>query len=473
MVHLVSAAKPCAAEPSRPELRAHAEELRARILELSAEYEQTVSAAEVPFIPGRSVIPYAGRVYGAAEVCAAVDASLEFWLTAGRWARRLEGRLASRVKQTYARLVNSGSSANLLAVAALTSPLLGDRRLRPGDEVIAVAAAFPTTVAPLVQHGLTPVFVDVDERTANIDVSRLADAIGPRTRAVMLAHTLGNPFDLDAVTALCREHELFLVEDNCDAFGSTYTPRGGPFAGQARPTGSFGDLATGSFYPAHHITTGEGGAVYTSDPVLERAVTSLRDWGRDCWCAPGNADTCGERFCHSLGQLPHGYDHKYVYSHFGYNLKMTDLQAAIGVRQLDSLDTFTAARKRNHARLTDALADVADVLQLPEATPNSDPSWFAYLMVVRDDAPFSRAELIAHLEDARIQTRMLFAGNIVAQPMFDEMRQAATGYRISGPLTATDRLMQSALLVGCYPGLSDEQIDYIAERITSFVTSRR
>lgn len=450
-----------------------AEELRARILALTAEYQHAVEAAKTPFVPGRTVVPYAGRVYGADEVCAAVEASLEFWLTAGRWARRLEGKLASRVKQTYARLVNSGSSANLVAAAALTSPLLGDRRLRRGDEVITVAAAFPTTVAPLVQCGLTPVFVDVDTRTANVDVARLADAVGPRTRAVMLAHTLGNPFDLDAVTSMCREHDLFLVEDNCDALGSTYTSARGRYTGVARPTGSFGDIATSSFYPAHHITTGEGGAVYTSDLTLERAISSLRDWGRDCWCAPAKANTCGERFNHCLGQLPAGYDHKYVYSHFGYNLKMTDLQAAIGVRQIDSLDSFTTARKRNHARLTYALAEVADVLQLPEATPGSDPSWFAYLMVVRDGAPFTRAELVAHLEDARIQTRMLFAGNIVAQPMFDEMRATGTGYRVCGPLTVTNKLMRNALLVGCYPGLGDEHIDYIASCIRSFVAARR
>jgi CDP-6-deoxy-D-xylo-4-hexulose-3-dehydrase len=272
---------------------------------------------------------------------------------------------------------------------------------------------------------------------------------------------------------LCREHELFLVEDSCDALGSMYTPTVGPHKGVARPAGSFGDLSTSSFYPAHHITTGEGGAVYTSDPVLERVISSFRDWGRDCWCAPAKANTCGERFNHCLGQLPAGYDHKYVYSHFGYNLKMTDLQAAIGVRQLDSLDSFTAARKRNHARLTYALAEVADVLRLPEATPGSDPSWFAYLIVIRDDAPFNRGDLVTHLEDARIQTRMFFSGNIVAQPMFDEMREAGTGYRVCGPLRVTDKLMKNAVIVGCYPGLSDEHVDYIAEQITSFVKRHR
>jgi len=458
---------------TRAEGRARAEELRQQILALSAEYHEAVESAQAPFVPGRSVVPYAGRVYGAEEMCAAVDASLEFWLTAGRWARRLEMLLAGRVAQTHARLVNSGSSANLVAAAALRSPLLGERRLSAGDEVLTVAAAFPTTVAPIVQAGLTPVFVDVCANTANVDVNRLADAIGPRSRAVMLAHTLGNPFDLDAVTALCREHELLLIEDNCDALGSRYTPSSGAFAGEPRPTGSFGDLATSSFYPAHHITTGEGGAVYTSDPNLERAVSSLRDWGRDCWCDPGKADTCGERFGHCLGSLPEGYDHKYVYSHFGYNLKMTDLQAAIGVRQLDRLDEFSLARKANHGQLTHALASVADVIQLPEATPQSDPSWFAYLMVVRENAPFTRAELVRHLETSRIQTRMLFAGNILRQPMFDEMRASGTGYRVAGPLTVTDRLMRGAVLVGCYPGLSHEQVDYIAECITSFVAAAR
>jgi len=469
--NLADAAEPGAA--GRPTAQDQADDVRARILRLTAEYQRLVESAEREFVPGRTVVPYAGRVYGDSEMCAAVDASLEFWLTAGRWSRRLELGLAARVAQTHARLVNSGSSANLVAASALTSPLLGERRLRPGDEVLTVAAAFPTTVAPIVQNGLVPVFVDVDERTANVDVSRLADAVGPRTRAVMIAHTLGNPFDIDAVSTLCDEHDLFFVEDSCDALGSLYTPSRGPHAGVPRPAGSFGDLSTSSFYPAHHITTGEGGAVYTSDPVLERAVSSLRDWGRDCWCAPGNADTCGERFDHCMGQLPKGYDHKYVFSHFGYNLKMTDLQAAIGVRQLDRLDGFTARRKENHARLTRALAEVSDVIRLPEATPNSDPSWFAYLMVVRDDAPFDRAQLVAHLEDARIQTRMLFSGNIVQQPMFDDMRAAGSGYRVSGPLTVTDRLMRGAVIVGCYPGLSDEQIDYIASCVTSFVARCR
>ena len=458
---------------ARARSRTRAQDLREQILALTAQYQELAGDAKAAFVPGRSVIPYAGRVYGAEEMCAAVDASLEFWLTAGRWSRRLEALLAERVAQTHARLVNSGSSANLVAVAALRSPLLGERRLLAGDEVLTVAAAFPTTVAPIVQAGLTPVFVDVRDDTANVDVERLAEAIGPRTRAIVLAHTLGNPFDLDAVTALCRQHDLLLVEDNCDALGSTYTPRTGPYAGHRRPTGSFGNLATSSFYPAHHITTGEGGAVYTSDADIERAVSSLRDWGRDCWCDPGKSDTCGERFGHCLGLLPDGYDHKYVYSHFGYNLKMTDLQAAIGVRQVDRLDDFTLARKENHARLTRALAPAADVIALPSPTPQSDPSWFAYLMVVRDDAPFTRAELVVHLENARIQTRMLFAGNIVQQPMFDEMRAAGTGYRVSGPLTVTDRLMRGAVLVGCYPGLSGEQVDYIGECINSFVAGAK
>jgi CDP-6-deoxy-D-xylo-4-hexulose-3-dehydrase len=449
------------------------DELREQILGLAAEHQKLVADARPPFVPGRTVVPYAGRVYGESEVSAAVEASLEFWLTAGRWSRRFETALAARVGHEHARLVNSGSSANLVATAALTSPLLGDRRLRAGDEVLTVAAGFPTTVAPIVQLGLVPVFVDVTESTANVDVSQLADAVGPRTRAVILAHTLGNPFDLDAVTALCRAHDLFLIEDNCDALGSTYTSTAGDCAGQPRPTGSFGDIATSSFYPAHHITTGEGGAVYVTDADLERAISSIRDWGRDCWCAPGKSDTCGQRFEHCFAGLPDGYDHKYVYSHFGYNLKMGDLQAAIGVRQLDRLDDFTASRRANHRRLCELLLPVSDVLRLPAATPQSEPSWFAYLLVVRDGAPFTRGQLIAHLEDARIQTRMLFAGNVVQQPMFDEMRAAGAGYRVSGPLTVTDQLMRNALLVGCYPGLDDERIDYIAHSIVSFVTAHR
>src|SRR4051794_4656500 len=331
---------------------------RQSILADVAEVVSRELAAKRPFTPGNTVVPYAARVYDEREVIALVEASLEFWLTAGRWARRFEKNLAATVGQTHSRLVNSGSSANLVAVSALTSPLLGDRRLRPGDEVLTVAAGFPTTINPIVQNGLHPVFVDVDLATANIDPALIEQAIGPRTRAIALAHTMGNPFDLDAVLAACRKHDLFLVEDTCDALGSLY---------RGTPVGGFGDVSTSSFYPAHHITTGEGGAVHVSDPDLERAVSSFRDWGRDCWCDPGKNGTCGDRFGQCFGSLPdgglpEGYDHKFVYSHFGYNLKMTDMQAAIGVRQLERLGDFTAARRRNHARLVAALTPHADVL---------------------------------------------------------------------------------------------------------------
>jgi CDP-6-deoxy-D-xylo-4-hexulose-3-dehydrase len=447
-----------------PEPRRSPEQLRWQILDLVAQQVQAKEALRPPFRPGRTVIPYAGRVYDENEVVTLVDAAMEFWLTAGRWSRRLERGLAEIVGQQETRLVNSGSSANLLAVSALTSPLLGDRRLVPGDEVITVAAGFPTTVGPIVQNGLVPVFLDVDDATANIDATRLGDAISDRTRAVVLAHTLGNPFDLDAVTDLCRSHDLFLVEDTCDALGSTY---------RGHPAGSFGDLSTSSFYPAHHITTGEGGAVYVSDPTLERAVTSLRDWGRDCWCDGGKSNTCGARFEQCHGSLPDGYDHKYVYSHFGYNLKMTDLQAAIGVRQLERLEGFTAARRNNHALLSRLLEPYQDVLQLPVATPHSDPSWFAYLMIVAPSAPFTRDGLVSRLEERRIQTRMLFAGNLLRQPLFAEMAASGSGYRVVGDLLRTDRLMRDALLVGVYPGLGEEEISYIAQVIGEFIEEYR
>jgi CDP-6-deoxy-D-xylo-4-hexulose-3-dehydrase len=437
---------------------------RQSILADVAEVVRQELAAKRPFRPGNTVVPYAARVYDEREVVALTEASLEFWLTAGRWARRFEKGLAATVGQTHSRLVNSGSSANLIAVSALTSSYLGERRLRPGDEVITVAAGFPTTVAPIMQNGLVPVFVDVDLATANIDPSLIEAAVGPRTRAIALAHTLGNPFDLDAVLDVCRRHDLFLIEDTCDALGSLW---------HGRPVGGFGDLSTSSFYPAHHITTGEGGAVHVTDPDLERAVSSFRDWGRDCWCDPGKSDTCGDRFTQCFGELPRGYDHKYVYSHFGYNLKMTDLQASIGVRQLERLPEFTADRQRNHSRLVAALDGCRDVLQLPEATPGSDPSWFGFLMSVRPDAPFTRDELRDRLEDRRIQTRLFFAGNMLRQPMFAEHVAAGTGYRVVGDLHRTDQLMESAVMVGCYPGLTDVEIDYIAEVISEFINERR
>lgn len=443
--------------------------LRREILGLVEAYVEATRREERPFVPGRSPVRYAGRVHDASEVTNLVAASLDFWLTEGRYAHRLEGALARYVGVDHCRLVNSGSSANLVAFSTLTSPRLGERRIRPGDEVITVAAGFPTTVAPIVQHGAVPVFIDVERRTANLDTRLLEAARSGRTRAVMAAHTLGNPFDLDAVVSFCRRHDLFLVEDNCDALGSSYTSLldGAP---ETRRTGSFGDLATSSFYPPHHMTTGEGGAVYARDEELDTIAASFRDWGRDCYCKSGKDNTCGMRFEHELGALPKGYDHKYTYSHFGYNLKMTDLQAAIGLAQVAKLDAFGAARRANFARLAEAVAPHGELLELPLATERSDPSWFGLLLTVREEAPFSRNELVRHLEDRRIQTRMLFAGNLTRHPCFDELRATGSGYRVVGELPETDRLMERAFWLGVYPGMTDAQLDYMATVLDELCT---
>lgn len=420
---------------------------------------------EEPFVPGRTPVRYAGRVYDQEELVNVVGSALEFWLTAGRWHRRLEADLAAWFGVPHARLVNSGSSANLVATAALTSPHWGDRRLRPGDEVITVAAGFPTTVSPSVQLGLVPVFVDVDLATANVDASRLEAALSPRTRAVVLAHTLGNPFDLAAVRALCDRHGLWLIEDNCDAAGSLY---------DGKKTGTFGDLATLSFYPAHHMTTGEGGAVLCRDDEMLRVVESFRDWGRDCWCAAGVDNTCGQRFGWQLGELPCGYDHKYTYSHMGFNLKMTDLQAAIGHAQLAKLDGFCDARRANWRYFREALDDLSEFFVLPDATPGADPSWFGFMLVVRPGAPFTRDELVRHLESRRIQTRMLFAGNLARQPALTRLAEdrVARGeplpYRVAGPLENTDRAMNDGLWFGVYPGLSHAARAFIADEVRAF-----
>jgi CDP-6-deoxy-D-xylo-4-hexulose-3-dehydrase len=430
------------------------DELRRRILDLVREFHAAGEAAG-PFVPGETPVPVSGRTFDADELAHLVDASLDFWLTTGRYADEFERRLARWVGVRHAILCNSGSSANLLCVAALTSPLCGARRLRPGDEVITVAAGFPTTVNPMIQNGLVPVFLDVQLETANVDPGGLEEAIGPRTRVVMLAHTLGNPFDLDAVLAVARRHDLWVVEDNCDALGSTF---------RGRATGTFGDLASVSFYPAHHITMGEGGCVLTSEPLLKRVVESFRDWGRDCWCAPGKANTCGKRFDWQLGQLPHGYDHKYTYSHVGYNLKLTDMQAAVGVAQLAKLPAFVAARKRNWQRLRDGLADLEEFLVLPRATAGSDPSWFGFLVTVRPEAPFSRADLVRHLEDRRIATRLLFGGNLTRQPAYRDVP-----YRVVGELTNTDRAMAGSLWIGVYPALRPEMLDYVIEVFHEYV----
>jgi CDP-6-deoxy-D-xylo-4-hexulose-3-dehydrase len=437
-------------------------QLTAEILERIREIARLRRDAEPAFEPGRTPVRYAGRVYGEQEMVNLAQSAIEFWLTSGRWHRKLEEALAEWYGVAHARLVNSGSSANLVAVAALTSHLLGDRRLRPGDEVITVAAGFPTTVAPIVQLGMVPVFVDVSLPTYNIDVGQLGAALSPRTRAVIVAHTLGNPFDLDAVTAFCRKHGLWLVEDNCDAAGSRY---------RGKKTGTFGDLATLSFYPPHHMTTGEGGAVLTSDDRLQRAVESFRDWGRDCWCASGVDNTCKRRFEWQLGELPKGYDHKYVYSHLGFNLKMTDLQAAVGVAQLERLDGFVEARRENWAWLRRELADLGDVFVLPEATEGSEPSWFGFMLTVREGAKLTRDAIVRHLESRKIQTRMLFAGNLVRQPAMTELlleaRRAGRPppFRAVGHLANTDVIMDRTFWVGVYPGLTPAARAHVADEI--------
>ncbi|NTU90126.1 MAG: lipopolysaccharide biosynthesis protein RfbH, partial [Actinobacteria bacterium] len=396
------------------------------------------------------------------ELVNLVDSSLEFWLTTGRYADQFERDFARFVGVQFCSLTNSGSSANLLAFIALTSPKLGGRQIKPGDEVITVAAGFPTTVAPIIQYGAVPVFVDVTLPTCNIDSSQLEAALSARTKVVMVAHTLGNPFDLSFVKAFCDMHGLWLIEDNCDALGSRYC-----LDGKWRYTGTIGHLATSSFYPPHHMTMGEGGAVYTDDPMLKRLVESFRDWGRDCWCPSGKDNTCGNRFGQQFGELPFGYDHKYVYSHFGYNLKVTDMQAAVGCAQLEKLPSFIKARKRNWQSLYDKLLPLGEFFILPEATPGSDPSWFGFMLTIRDNAPFRRDRIVSFLESRGIQTRMLFAGNLVKHPCFDEMRKAQAGFRISGELSVTDKIMRDSFWVGVYPGMSEEMCNYMCEMIAN------
>jgi CDP-6-deoxy-D-xylo-4-hexulose-3-dehydrase len=403
------------------------------------------------FTPGESPIPITGKVFGSAEVTAAVQASLDFWLTTGPYAEEFESRLAKIVGMRHTFMVNSGSSANLLALTTLTSPSLGDQSLKPGDEVITVAAGFPTTVTPILQNGLVPVYVDVDLGTYVANEKALEEAIGPKTRAIMMAHTLGNPFNLDLVEKLVKKHQLWFVEDSCDALGGTF---------RGKNLGSFGDLSTLSFYPAHHITTGEGGAVLIKRAVLKRVVESFRDWGRDCWCAPGCDNTCLKRFEHHLGELPEGYDHKYTYSHLGYNLKSGDIQAAIGLAQLDRLEGFTAIRKRNWAYLNQGLADLSEFLILPEQAPNSDPSWFGFALTVRHPSPKTRNEIIRELDTRKIASRLLFGGNLLKQPAF-----AGTARRVQGELINTDRVMNDTFWIGVWPGLTIPMLDYVIESI--------
>jgi CDP-6-deoxy-D-xylo-4-hexulose-3-dehydrase len=427
-----------------------ADQLRDRIRAMVGEYYREAFPAST-FQPGSSPVPISGRVFDEQELQLLVDSSLDFWLTTGRFADQFEREFAKFVGVREAVLVNSGSSANLLAVTALTSPKLGDRRLRPGDEVITLAAGFPTTVNPILQNGLVPVFVDVHIPTFNVDVSYLEQAISSRTRALLFAHTLGNPFALDAVTAFAKKHNLWLIEDCCDALGSTYN---------GQKVGTFGDLATVSFYPAHHITMGEGGCVLTNKPLLRTLVESFRDWGRDCWCAPGKENTCGKRFDWQLGELPHGYDHKYIYSHVGYNLKATDMQAAVGVAQLSKLPAFIEARKRNFNNLKAGLKAVEEQFVLPAATPNSDPSWFGFPLLLRETAAFSRNALMDFLNAKKIATRQLFGGNLVRQPAY-----AGLNYRVVGDLHNSDRVMNQAFWIGVYPGLTSAMLDYVLESI--------
>ena len=442
-------------------------ELRQQAIKAAVAYYEHRHAPQKTYQPGDR-IPYAARVFDEREVSALIDSSLDFWLTAGRYAERFERELAAYLGVEYCSLVNSGSSANLLAFMALTSPRLGDRRIRRGDEVITVAAGFPTTVAPIIQFGAVPVFVDVTLPAYNIDVTRLESALSERSKAVMVAHTLGNPFDIAAVKDFCDRHGLWLIEDNCDALGSRYL-----FNGQWRYTGTFGHIGTSSFYPPHHMTMGEGGAVYTKHAELKRIVESLRDWGRDRWCPSGMDNTCSNRFGQQFGELPFGYDHKYVYSHFGYNLKVTDMQAAIGCAQLEKLDGFTAARKKNWKILRDGLEGLDDHLMLPQAAENSDPSWFGFLLTVRAGAGFSRDRIVNHLESKGVQTRMLFAGNLIKHPCFDEMRAGGSGYRVAGELENTDRIMRDTFWIGVYPGMTDDMLCYMVETVRAFVAGKQ
>ncbi|MDY6786428.1 MAG: lipopolysaccharide biosynthesis protein RfbH [Cyanobacteriota bacterium] len=432
-------------------------ELRSRVFDAVRDYYQH-KFSDRPFIPGKTYVPVSGKVFDEAELVRLVDASLDFWLTAGRYATDFESRFAEWMGVKHCLLVNSGSSANLLALSALTSPKLGDRRLQPGDEAITVAAGFPTTVNPILQNQLVPVFLDIQLPTYDIDCSQLEAARSPRTRAIAIAHTLGNPFNLKAVMAFAEKYDLWVIEDNCDAVGSLY---------ENRKTGTFGHISTISFYPAHHMTMGEGGAVLTNDSRLKKIVESFRDWGRDCWCPPGVDNTCGKRFNWQLGDLPAGYDHKYTYSHIGYNLKLTDMQAAVGVAQLEKLPQFVRQRQQNFQFLHRNLQDLQDVLLLPEATPNSEPSWFGFLLCVKDNATFTRNELVRYLEEKRIGTRLLFGGNLTKQPAYDNIE-----YRAIGALETTDRVMENAFWMGLFPGLTEEMLNYGVETIKQFCRDR-
>ena len=433
-------------------------EAREAIKSLVREYYRNFKQTKAEFKPGDR-ISYASRVFDEKEMCALTDAMLDFWLTTGRFAEQFEKQFAQWIGVRYAHLVNSGSSANLIAFSVLTAPELGERQIKRGDEVITVACAFPTTVSPILQYGAVPVFVDVTVPQYNIDATQLEAALSPKTKAVMLAHTLGNPFDLKTVKAFCEKHNLWLIEDNCDALGTQYT-----IDGVTKYTGTWGDIGTSSFYPPHHMTMGEGGCVYTDNPLLHRLILSYRDWGRDCICPSGHDNFCGHRFNGQHGQLPEGYDHKYVYSHFGYNLKVTDMQAAIGCEQLKKFPTFIERRRHNWERLYKELEDVQDKLILPEPAENSRPSWFGFLISVRPESGLKRNKVTRYIEEHNIQTRLLFSGNLIKHPCFDQLR-GTDAYRVVGDLTNTEFIMNNTFWVGVYPGMADEMIDYMVKVI--------
>lgn len=437
------------------------QEDKKKIFELVIEYYNKHHNRNDSFNPGDR-ISYAGRVYDEQEMINLIDSSLDFWLTSGKYTDEFETKFAQYLDVKYCSLVNSGSSANLIAFMSLTSPLLGEKRINPGDEVITVAAGFPTTVTPIIQYGAIPVFVDVTIPQYNIDVSKLDQALSKKTKAVMIAHTLGNPFDIATVKEFCKKNNLWLIEDNCDALGSKYT-----IDGEEKFTGTIGDIGTSSFYPPHHMTMGEGGAVYTNDALLNKIIRSFRDWGRDCVCPSGVDNMCKHRFDKKYGDLPIGYDHKYVYSHFGYNLKATDMQAAVGCAQIKKLDEFIERRRYNFDRLKSQLSCIEDKLILPEACENSKPSWFGFLMTCKDG--LDRNKAVEYIEKNGVQTRMLFAGNIVKHPCFDEMRQNNIGYRVIDKLHNTDIIMNNSFWVGVFPGMTDEMIDYIAKVIIEAV----
>ncbi|WP_312420604.1 lipopolysaccharide biosynthesis protein RfbH [Anaerospora hongkongensis] len=439
------------------------EQLKQQTIEAAVKYYEVKHKKNKEFTPGDR-ISYGGRVFDEKEIINLIDSSLDFWLTTGKYAEKFEKAFAEFLGVKHCSLTNSGSSANLLAFMALTSHKLGDRRIKKGDEVITVAAAFPTTVAPIIQYGAIPVFVDVTLPTYNIDFTMLENGLSEKTKAVMIAHTLGNPFNLQAVKDFCDKHNLWLIEDNCDALGTKYL-----YNGEWKYSGTIGHIGTSSFYPPHHMTMGEGGAVYTNDTQLKRIIESFRDWGRDCWCPSGKDDTCKHRFTQQFGELPLGYDHKYVYSHLGYNLKVTDMQAAIGCAQMEKMPAFIETRRKNWKMLRDGLNHLQDVLILPEATDNSEPSWFGFLLTVKENAGFTRDEIVGYLEENKIQTRMLFAGNLLKHPCFDEMRTTGEGYRVVGELISTDIIMNRTFWIGVYPGMNENMIQYMISKIREFL----